>query len=332
LSGKKLVEIKNVKVYYIIDGLQVKAVDDVSFDIFDGEVLGVVGESGCGKTTLSNVLLMSIKKPLNFIDGSVTLNTQNEPLHLQKLRRDQLKRDVWGKEIVIIPQAAMNALMPTMKIKDFIYDVVSPHFKNITKDEVIKMAKERFEEIGIDKEAVNRYPFELSGGMKQRAVIATATLLNPKLLIADEPTSALDVATQKMVLKTLNELMNKKIVKSIVFITHDIATVRQIATRMMIMYAGKIAEISPIDDVLREPLHPYTEGLLLSVVTPEPEIRKRGIYTIPGSPPSLINPPVGCRFYPRCKYRMDICEVEEPKLEELKPNRFVACHYARGRV
>jgi len=331
LGTEKLFEVQGARAYYLVDGKEVKAVDGVSFNIFDQEVLGVVGESGCGKSTLSNVLLMSIEKPLSFIGGIVRLHTENGPVDLQKLKREEIKKNIWGKEMVIIPQAAMNALMPTMKIKDFIYDVIRPHFENITKDEAIKMAMDRFEEIGIDKGAVYRYPFELSGGMKQRAVIATATLLNPRLLIADEPTSALDVVTQKMVLKTLQDLRKKDIVRSIVFITHDIATVRQIAARLMVMYAGKIVEIGPIESMLQEPLHPYTEGLLFSVVTPEPEVKKRGIYTIPGAPPSLINPPKGCRFHPRCKYRMEICEKKEPVLREFKPNRFAACFYTEER-
>lgn len=170
-----------------------------------------------------------------------------------------------------------------------------------------------------------RYPFELSGGMRQRAVIAIATILNPSLLIADEPTSALDVVNQKVLLKVLMQMKRQGIVKSIIFITHDIATVRQIADRMIIMYAGKIVEFAPVESLLEKPLHPYTQGLFNSVLTPEPEVKKRGITSIPGAPPNLINPPSGCRFHPRCPHAMDVCKEKEPPLTEIEPGRRVAC-------
>lgn len=318
-----ILELKGVKAYYVIEKNFVKAVDGVSLEIRD-EIVGIVGESGSGKSTLSNVMLMSIKRPLTFVEGSVKLYTNGTDLDLTKLNREELQKKIWGKETSIIPQSAMNALMPTKRIRNYILDVIKSHFDEVDEKEVISKAMDRFEEVGISRDFINRYPFELSGGMKQRAVIAVATLLNPRLLIADEPTSALDVATQKMVLKTIKELKDKKIVKSIVFITHDIATVRQIADRMVVMYAGKIVEEGSIDEIVNEPLHPYTKGLLFSVVTPEPEVKRRGITYIPGTPPNLINPPLGCRFHPRCPNRMEICDKEEPLLKNINQRR-VAC-------
>ncbi|MGB9857312.1 MAG: ABC transporter ATP-binding protein [Dictyoglomaceae bacterium] len=321
--GEAILKLLDVKAYYTIEKNFVKAVDGVSLEIRD-EILGIVGESGSGKSTLTNVMLMSIKRPLTFIGGEVKLYSNGNEIDLTSMSREELQKKVWGKETSIIPQSAMNALMPTKRIRSYILDVIKSHFDEINEEEVIKKAMNRFEEIGISKDVINRYPFELSGGMKQRAVIAVATLLNPRLLIADEPTSALDVATQKMVLKTIKDLKDRKIVKSIVFITHDIATVRQIADRMVVMYAGKIMEEGTIDEIINEPLHPYTRGLLYSVVTPEPEVKKRGITHIPGTPPNLMNPPSGCRFHPRCPNRMEICSQEEPLLKTIN-QRKVAC-------
>jgi peptide/nickel transport system ATP-binding protein len=318
-----ILNLENVKAYYMIANKFVKAVDGVSLEIRD-EILGIVGESGSGKSTLTNVMLMSIKRPLTFVDGNVKLFSNGDVIELSSMSREELQKKIWGREISIIPQSAMNALMPTKRIKSYILDVMRSHFDKIEDEEIIKKAIDRFEEIGISGEYINRYPFELSGGMKQRAVIAVATLLNPRVLIADEPTSALDVATQKMVLATIKELKDKGIVKSIVFITHDIATVRQIAERIVVMYAGKIVEEGNMDEVILDPLHPYTKGLLYSVVTPEPEVRKRGIINIPGTPPDLTDPPPCCRFYPRCPSRMEICDKEEPKLININ-QRKVAC-------
>jgi len=191
--------------------------------------------------------------------------------------------------------------------------------------ELLQKAEKRFEEVGLNPLWLKRYPFELSGGMRQRAVIAIATILNPKLLIADEPTSALDVVNQKVFLKVLMQLKRMGVVRSIIFITHDIATVRQIADRMIVMYAGKIVEISTMEKILQRPFHPYTQGLFNSVLTPEPEIRKRGIAVIPGAPPNLINPPNGCRFHPRCPHVMEVCKEREPELREVEEGSKVAC-------
>uniref|UniRef100_A0A7C4BBV6 ABC transporter ATP-binding protein n=1 Tax=Ignisphaera aggregans TaxID=334771 RepID=A0A7C4BBV6_9CREN len=324
-----LLELTDVRAYYrqVIGVIQrtIRAVDGVSLKIFDREIVGVVGESGCGKSTLANVIMMNIRPPLTFVGGFVRLNVGKEFLELHKLDRSTLKERVWGKEIAIVPQSALNALMPTLKIRRLILDVVRSHNPDAEEDEVIGLALKRFKELGLPEIAINMYPFELSGGMRQRAVIAIATLLNPRLLIADEPTSALDVVTQKMVMKTFLDVYNKNIIKSIVFITHDIATVRQIASRIVVMYAGKIAEDGPVEEVVSRPLHPYTDGLMGSVLTPEEEIRKRGLRYIPGQPPDLASPPPGCRFHPRCPFAMDVCRREEPPLIEVEKGRFVAC-------
>lgn len=330
-TSNTILELENVRAYYLIEDRYVKAVDGISFVIKEGEAVGIVGESGSGKTTLINVMLMNIKRPLTLKEGKIKLHSNGRIIELNSLSKEELQRTIWGKETSIIPQSAMNALMPTKRIKDSILDVIRAHTNEVDESEILEKAKSRFEEIGISGDNITKYPFELSGGMRQRAVIAVATLLNPRLLIADEPTSALDVATQKAVLKTIENLRDKEIVKSIVFVTHDIATVRQIAETLVVMYAGKIVEVSPIEDIIKEPLHPYTKGLLYSVVTPEPEVKRRGLYHIPGAPPNLMDPPSGCRFHPRCTSKMDICEREEPPLIKVNGNRKVACFLYGGR-
>jgi len=318
-----LLKAENVRAYYKLEKASVKAVDGVSFEILEDEVIGVVGESGCGKTTLSNVIFMNMVKPLTLVDGKIFLKVNGKFEEISSMTRDEVKKRFWGKEITIIPQAAMNALMPTIKMEKYVRHLAESH--GIDEHELLEKAKRRFEEVGLKPMWLKRYPFELSGGMRQRAVIAIATILNPSLLIADEPTSALDVVNQKVLLKVLMQMKRQGIVKSIIFITHDIATVRQIADRMIIMYAGKIVEFSPVESILEKPLHPYPQGLFNSVLTPEPEVKKRGITTIPGAPPNLINPPSGCRFHPRCPHVMDICKEKEPPLTEIEPSRRVAC-------
>ncbi|AEH51748.1 ABC transporter ATP-binding protein [Pseudothermotoga thermarum] len=318
-----LLAVENVRAYYELEKICVKAVDGVSFEIFEDEVVGVVGESGCGKTTLSNVVFMNIVKPLKFVDGRVVLKANGKYEEISSMNREEVRKRFWGKEITIIPQSAMNALMPTIKMESYVKHLAQSH--EIDVEELLDKAKKRFEEVGLKPMWLKRYPFELSGGMRQRAVIAIATILNPSLLIADEPTSALDVVNQKVFLKVLMQMKKQGIVKSIMFITHDIATVRQIADRMIIMYAGKIVEFSKMEDILKKPLHPYAQVLFNSVLTPEPEVKKRGITVIPGAPPNLINPPSGCRFHPRCPKVMEICKADEPPLREVEPGRKVAC-------
>jgi len=303
----------------------IKAVDGVDLYLYEKEILGIVGESGSGKSTLANVILMNIKKPLEFVKGSVRIYTGNGFLDLNSMSVEELRTKVWGKEIALIPQSAMNALMPTLKIKRIILDVIRSHQDRINEKEVVEKAAKRFRELGLPEKAIDMYPFELSGGMRQRAVIAVATLLNPRILIADEPSSALDVVSQRMVLKTFYDLLRKNIIKSMIFISHDIATVRQIATDMCVMYAGKIVERGSTDELIRKPLHPYTEGLIGSIPSVEPGIRERKLKYIPGQPPDLSNPPTGCRFHPRCPYTMKLCKVKEPPMVNVGNKRLVAC-------
>lgn len=315
-----ILESKNVKAYYSTSRGYVRAVDGVDLTLNKGIILGLAGESGCGKSTLVNTLMMNVCPPLHLIDGEIILDGKK----ISEMDRATLKKSVWGVLVALVPQSALNALMPTKRVIDLVKDVVTHHM-NVSDSEVISMAKKRFEELNLDVNALYLYPHELSGGMKQRAVIAISTLLNPKLLIVDEPTSALDVSTQKQVLRMLIDLKKSGITESMIFVTHDIAVLRQIADWITIMYAGKIVESGPVDDILYRPQHPYTFSLINAVVTPEPEIRRRGITSLSGQPPDLLNPPKGCRFHPRCPKAIDRCRIEEPPLEA-KSGRFVACH------
>jgi peptide/nickel transport system ATP-binding protein len=296
----------------------VKAVDGVTFKVYKNEIVGIVGESGCGKSTLAKLLIGLVEPPLQYIDGKVLI----EGIDLYKLP-EKKRRRINGEVISYVPQGAMNALNPIKRIIDLIIDIVKEHNNKYPKEQIYKDATKNFEEVGLSSDVLNMYPFELSGGMKQRAVIGISVMLNPKILVVDEPTSALDVSSQKVILKLLWKLKEERGM-SMVFITHDIATVRQISSRIIVMYAGKIVEIGKTEDVIYNPLHPYTKMLMSAVVSLETEIRKRKIEGIPGAPPDLSNPPTGCRFAPRCPYVTSMCE-KEPLLIDVGSDKKVAC-------
>jgi peptide/nickel transport system ATP-binding protein len=313
---------ENIKAYYkLLDG-DVRAVEDVSFSLETGETLGIAGESGCGKSTLAAVLSTVMIPPLKLISGRLFTE---DGKNVFELRERTLRRNIRGKYLALIPQSAMNALNPTKKIKDLIIDAVKAHYPRKTKEEIVKIAGAQFAEIGLPSRVLESYFFELSGGMKQRSVIAISSLLNPKVLIADEPTVALDVSTQKAVLDLLVSLEKKEIVQSIIFITHDIAVLRQVADRIMVMYAGMIVEVGSTEDVIFKPLHPYTEALISTVIVPESDIKKRVLTGISGTPPNLKNPPRGCRFHPRCKFAKPKCESDEVPPLVSKNGRLVRC-------
>ncbi|MDT7894894.1 MAG: ABC transporter ATP-binding protein [Desulfurococcales archaeon] len=327
---EEILRLSGVKAYYYQNvgkgHKEIKAVDGVDLAIYSGEVLGIVGESGSGKSTLANVLMMNVSPPLRFIEGEVVLRGRDgAKIHLEKMSRDVLRKKIWGTEMALVPQASMNALMPTLRLRRIARDILRSHFDDIDDDTVVELAVKALTSLGLPADVVDRYPFELSGGMRQRAVLAMATILRPRILIADEPTSALDVSTQKVVVKTMFDMKSKGIIEALAFISHDIATVRQIADRMIVMYAGKIVELGRVEDIIKNPLHPYTKGLIESVLTPEPEVRRRGLRFIPGFPPDLSNPPPGCRFHPRCPFAMEICRRDEPRMIEAENGHHVAC-------
>jgi len=312
---------ENIKAYYKLLDSDVKAVEDVTFSLKTGEILGIAGESGCGKSTLAATLSTVILPPLKLIDGRLITEDGKNIFELKEIT---LRRKIRGKYLALIPQSAMNALNPTKKIKDLVIDAVKAHYPKMPKEEILKNSMKQFAELGLPSRVLESYSFELSGGMKQRSIIAISSLLNPKVLVADEPTAALDVSTQQAVLNLLVSLKEKGIVQSIIFITHDIAVLRQIADRIMLMYAGMIVEVGDTEDVIFKPLHPYTQGLISTVIVPEPDIKEKVLTGIPGAPPNLKNPPPGCRFHPRCNFAMPKCEKEVPSLFS-KSGRIVRC-------
>lgn len=304
--------------YYEVIRGHVKAVDDVSFDLMKKESLGLAGESGCGKTSTALSILRLLPTNAKIIEGSINFEGEE----IAKMTESEVREKIRWKKISMIFQGAMNALHPTYTIGHQITEAIVKH-ENIRKKDAMERAGKLLELVGIESEKINRYPHELSGGMKQRSVTAMALACNPDLIIADEPTTALDVIVQAQVLKALKELQSKLDI-SWILITHDLSMIAETCTRTAIMYAGKMAEYGDVVQIFKEPLHPYTEKLITafpSILGP-----KTDLSSIPGSPPDLLNPPPGCRFHPRCAYAMEVCKKKEPELTDCGKQRSVACH------
>ena len=291
-------EVDDLRVYYRTLAGDVKALDGVSFKIADGEIMGLAGESGCGKTTLGNSLVM-LDGRMRQIGGSVTLD--GAPLPIADFKAMQEFR---FKQISVIPQYAMSALNPTRKIGKMVEELLES--RGIEGDDHRKELERRVQLVGLGVDVLDRYPIELSGGMKQRVVMVVSTLLDPSLLIADEITSALDVSSQRAVAQTLQSFRDKGFVRSMIVITHDVSILYQISDTLAIMYAGKLVEKAPTETVMEQPLHPYTRLLISSL--PEMGVRygDQRLEGIPGTPPSLLNPPAGCRFRDRGRVRLRI--------------------------
>ncbi len=276
----------------------VYAVDHVSLKVEDGKTLGIAGESGCGKSTLALSLMGYYFPPLHYTSGEIVIDGRR----ITGMAPEEVRKEVLGNEIAYIPQAAMNALNPTQKVISIIQDVIQAHDPTVSKKEIYELAKERFKNLGLPPEVLQKYSTELSGGMKQRTVIAISVILSPIVLIADEPSSALDVTSQKMVIKMLRQLMDQGYIKSLIFITHELPLLYNVTDDIMVMYAGQIVEQGSAKEVVLDPLHPYSRGLMGSIIVPESGLRDVKLTAIPGVPPNLKDPPSGCRFAERCKY------------------------------
>jgi peptide/nickel transport system ATP-binding protein len=323
--SKVILEVKELTTKYITRfGEDVYAVDHVSLKVEEGKSLGIAGESGCGKSTLALSLMGYYFAPLHYTSGDIIIDGRN----ISGMDPDEVRRTVLGTEIAYIPQAAMNALNPTMKIIHFIEDVIQAHKPKVSKKEIHELARESFEILGLPAEVLQKYPVELSGGMKQRTVIAISVILSPKVLIADEPSSALDVTSQKMVIKMLRDLMENGIIKSMIFITHELPLLYNVTDDIMVMYAGQIVEMATAKEAVFDPIHPYAKGLMGSIIVPESGLRDHKLTAIPGVPPNLKKPPAGCRFAERCKYMKPECKAISVGLHELAGGRTYRCIFS----
>ncbi len=322
--AKYMLEVSKLKTKYVTRFKEsVYAVDGVSLKIEEGKSLGIAGESGCGKSTLALSLMGYYFAPLHYMSGDIIV----DGIKISEMKPDEVRKKVLGNEIAYIPQAAMNALNPTQKIIRFIEDVIHAHDKSVSKKDIYDMAVERFQILGLPKEVLEKHAVELSGGMKQRTVIAISTILSPKVLIADEPSSALDVTSQKMVIKMLRELMEKGFIKSMIFITHELPLLYNVTDDIMVMYAGQIVEKGTAKEMVFDPIHPYSKGLMGSIIVPEEGTRDHKLEAIPGTPPNLKKPPAGCRFAARCKYAKPECSFFEIPEKEFENGRMYRCIY-----
>lgn len=320
--GKVMLEVKDLRTKYITRFHEdVYSVDGVSLKIEEGKSLGVAGESGCGKSTLALSLMGYYFAPLHYMSGDIIVDGKT----ISGMDPDEVRKTILGNEIAYIPQAAMNAMNPTMKIIRFIEDVMAAHQIDMSKKDIYDMARERFAILGLPEEVLDRHAVELSGGMKQRTVIAISTILSPKVLIADEPSSALDVTSQKMVIKMMREMMEKGFIRSMIFITHELPLLYNVTDDIMVMYAGRIVERGTAKEMVFDPTHPYSHGLMGSIIVPESGTREQKLTAIPGTPPNLKNPPKGCRFAPRCKYATPECSYVDPVMKDFGDGRQYAC-------
>ena len=315
--GKPLLEVENLRVRYLTPRGPVRAVDDVTFTLAPGEVFGLAGESGSGKSTIAHAIMRLLHPPAVITGGQVRFGGDD----VLDMDDDELNEFRWG-QVSMVFQSAMNALNPVLTVGEQITDVIDRHL-HLPKKEARDRAAFLIDLVGIEAKRIDSYPHQLSGGMRQRVVIAIALALNPPLMIMDEPTTALDVVVQKEIMQQIEQL-KEKMGFSILFITHDLSLMVEFSDRIGVMYAGEIVELAPAKELFENPMHPYTQGLMNSFPSiTGPKVKLTGI---PGAPPDMVEPPSGCRFHPRCPHAMEKCSAIVPRLQEVKPGHFVACH------
>lgn len=324
-----LLSVQDLRAYYRTElyGISrtVRAVDGVTFELNPNEIYGVAGESSCGKTTLVKVISGNIKPPLKVNSGSVNYHFWSHDVDMLHISPEELRDNVRWKEISYIMQGSMSVLNPVRRIIKTFEDIVDTHEPITDKKKFVEETTAHVNRLGLPTEILNSYPHQLSGGMRQRVAIALATLFQPSLIIADEPTTALDVVVQRGVLQMLKDIQSMSS-NTVLLVTHDMAVHANVANRVMIMYAGRIAEEAPTEIIFNAPLHPYTQHLIRSL----PMIGERSNKaSLKGTPPNLANPPSGCRFHERCPYVMDICRTEVPELVTVRDGHRVACHLVK---
>jgi peptide/nickel transport system ATP-binding protein len=318
-STNNILKVENLKINFFTRRGRVYAVDDISFSLKKGETIGLVGESGCGKTTTVLGLMKMVPTPGEIISGRILIDGKD----IIPLSENEMREKVRWVKISMVFQGAMNCLTPVYTIGKQMMETIQAH-KEMGYSQAKKKMINYLNLVGLPEDIIRRYPYELSGGMKQRAVIATSLFLEPEIVICDEPTTALDVVVQAQIVNLLKGL-KKKLGLSVIFITHDLATEAEVADRLLVMYAGKLAEIGTNEQIYGKggPIHPYTEKLLKA--TPRLHEKVEELSFIPGIPPDLVDPPSGCRFHPRCSEVMERCKKEEPPLVEVEPEHWIAC-------
>ena len=318
-----MLRLRDLKCYYDAPRGVVQAVDGVSFDIHPNEVLGIAGESGCGKSTLLKVLYDYLQPPLQIVSGAYEADIPAENGMVKTIGPGEIRRH-WWEFISYIPQGSMSVLNPVIRIENQFFDAVpkSHPLKAAGKTAIRERVAAYLKELELPVEVLKSYPHQLSGGMKQRVLVALGTFLHPRIVLADEPTTALDVVVQKGILLMLTELQ-QQMENTLVVVSHDMGVHYQISDRLAIMYAGKIVEYGPTDAIFSNPLHPYTQMLIQSLPRVGDRAQRVGIS---GRPPSLVNPPAGCRFADRCPKVMEHCAQQEPALLPIEPEHFASCH------
>ena len=324
-----ILKVKNLRTYFKMAEGIIKAVDDVSFELYPNEVLGIVGETGSGKSVTVKSIMRLIYPPGEIVDGKVLFKTDEfsrdgskEYIDILKLNEEEITR-IRGRHISMVFQDPMTSLNPIFTIRDQMVETITFH-RNVDEVEAERIAIEMLDKVGIPdpKKRLNDYPFQLSGGQRQRVVIAIALSCNPEILIADEPTTALDVTIQAQILELMKDLQ-EEFKTSIIFITHDLAIIAEMADKVMVMYGGKAVEFGNVIDIFDNPVHPYTKALLKCL--PRVDVRTEDLEPIPGQPPVMLNAPPLCPFLPRCPIRMERCEREFPKMIEIEKDHHVRC-------
>ncbi|CAN5616615.1 ABC transporter ATP-binding protein [soil metagenome] len=315
---KPLLEVDRLVMHYKIKAGEVSAIEDVSFTVHQGEAVGLVGESGCGKTSVALSLLRLLPSNAEYVSGEIRLNGED----LLYLSPEEMRGRRW-KDIAMVFQGAMNSWNPVYRVGDQIRETLDTHYRGaMSYDQQREHMERLFSSVGLTPEMLDRYPHEFSGGMRQRAVIAMALACSPELIIADEPTTALDVIVQDQILKELKRIQ-AEMGMSIIYISHDIAVIAEVTDSLGVMYAGKLVEYGPTEAIFARPRHPYAYLLLRS--TPSITGPRRQLSPLEGEPPNLLSPPTGCRFHPRCPFATDKCVTDEPPLEEVGGGHRVAC-------